>query len=129
MMTAVSNEKHPVGQKKPRRRLPGWEAVRRRLPGRGAIRIFAALIAGGALLFVFRGYYLESLRDRPLTILGAATVVAAVVVLIRVGPSIYAAEVLSSVRTLINSALNIDDFHAADLDFLGRHVAPFVWHW
>jgi uncharacterized protein YjbI with pentapeptide repeats len=85
MMTAVSNEKHPVGQKKPRRRLPGWEAMRRRLPGRGAIRIFAALIAVGALLFVFRSYYLESLRDRPLTILGAATVVAAVVVLIRVG--------------------------------------------
>jgi uncharacterized protein YjbI with pentapeptide repeats len=84
-MTAVSNEKHPVGQKKPRRRLPGWEAVRRRLPGRGAIRIFAALIAVGALLFVFRGYYLENLRDRPLTVLGAATVVAAVVVLIRIG--------------------------------------------
>ena len=49
------------------------------------MRIFAALIAVGALLFVFRGYYLEYLRDRPLTVLGAATVVAAVVVLIRVG--------------------------------------------
>jgi uncharacterized protein YjbI with pentapeptide repeats len=44
-----------------------------------------ALIAVSALLFVFRGYYLEYLRDRPLTVLGAATVVAAVVVLIRVG--------------------------------------------
>src|SRR5215218_7033315 len=52
---------------------------------KGAMRIFAALIAVGALLFVFRGYYTENLRDRPLTVLGAATVVAAVVVLIRVG--------------------------------------------
>jgi len=53
---------------------------------RGAMRIFAALIAVGALLFVFRGYYPENLRDRPLAVLGAATVVvAAVVVLIRVG--------------------------------------------
>jgi uncharacterized protein YjbI with pentapeptide repeats len=52
----------------------------------GAMRIFAALIAVGALLFVFRGYYPENLRDRPLAVLGAATVVvAAVVVLIRVG--------------------------------------------
>jgi uncharacterized protein YjbI with pentapeptide repeats len=50
------------------------------------MRIFAALIAVGALLFVFRGYYPENLRDRPLAVLGAATVVvAAVVVLIRVG--------------------------------------------
>ena len=53
---------------------------------RGAMRIFAALIAVGALLFVFRGYYPENLHDRPLAVLGAATVVvAAVVVLIRVG--------------------------------------------
>ena len=53
---------------------------------RGAMRIFAALIAVGALLFVFRGYYPENLRGRPLAVLGAATVVvAAVVVLIRVG--------------------------------------------
>jgi uncharacterized protein YjbI with pentapeptide repeats len=50
------------------------------------MRIFAALIAVGALLFVFRGYYPENLRDRPLAVLGAATVVvAAVVVLILVG--------------------------------------------
>jgi len=53
---------------------------------RGAMRIFAALIAVGALLFVFRGYFPENLRDRPLTVLGASTVVvAAVVVLVRVG--------------------------------------------
>ncbi len=49
------------------------------------MRIFAALIAVGALLFVFLGYSLEYLRHRPLTVLGAATVVAAVAVLIRVG--------------------------------------------
>jgi len=49
------------------------------------MRIFAALIAVGALLVVFRGYYAENLRDRPSTMLGAATVVAAVVVLIYVG--------------------------------------------
>src|SRR5215217_5195074 len=30
---------------------------------KGAMRIFAALIAVGALLFVFRGYYTENLRD------------------------------------------------------------------
>jgi uncharacterized protein YjbI with pentapeptide repeats len=54
---------------------------------RGVLRIFAALIAVGAMLFVFRGYYPENLRDRPpLAVLGAATVVvAAVVVLIRIG--------------------------------------------
>jgi uncharacterized protein YjbI with pentapeptide repeats len=52
---------------------------------RGAMHIFAALIAVSALLFVFRGFYLEKVRDRPLTVLGAATAVAAVVVLIRVG--------------------------------------------
>jgi uncharacterized protein YjbI with pentapeptide repeats len=39
----------------------------------------------GTLLVVFLGYFLENLRARPLTVLGAATVVAAVVVLIRVG--------------------------------------------
>ena len=50
------------------------------------MRITAVLIAVGALLFVFRDYYPENLRDRPLAVLGAATVVvAAVVVLIRVG--------------------------------------------
>jgi uncharacterized protein YjbI with pentapeptide repeats len=49
------------------------------------MHILAALIAVGALLFVFRGVYLETVRDRPLTVLGAATVVAALVVLIRVG--------------------------------------------
>jgi uncharacterized protein YjbI with pentapeptide repeats len=69
------DEEHPAKRKKSR----WWP------PRRGAMRIFAALIAVGALLFVFRGYYLETLRDRPLTVLGAATVVAAVVVLIRVG--------------------------------------------
>jgi uncharacterized protein YjbI with pentapeptide repeats len=54
-------------------------------PRRGAMRITAVLIAVGALLFVFRSYYLEPLHHRPLTVLGAATAVAAVVVLIRVG--------------------------------------------
>ena len=50
------------------------------------MRIFAALIAVGVLLFVFRDYYPENLRDRPLAVLGAAAVVvASVVVLIRVG--------------------------------------------
>ena len=52
---------------------------------RGAMRVFAALIAVGALLFVFSDYYVEILRYRPLTVLGAATVVAAIVVLIRIG--------------------------------------------
>jgi uncharacterized protein YjbI with pentapeptide repeats len=50
------------------------------------MRITAVLIAVGALLFVFREYIPENLRDRPLAVLGATTVVvAAVVVLIRVG--------------------------------------------
>jgi uncharacterized protein YjbI with pentapeptide repeats len=50
------------------------------------MRITAVLIAVGALLFVFREFNPENLRDRPLAVLGAATVVvAAVVVLIRVG--------------------------------------------
>ena len=52
---------------------------------RGAVRIFAVLISVGALLFVFRGFYLEHLHNRPRAVLGAATAVAAVVVLIRVG--------------------------------------------
>jgi uncharacterized protein YjbI with pentapeptide repeats len=70
------DEDHPVEQKKSR-----WSST-----SRGAMRITAVLIAVGALLFVFRGYYPENLRDRPLAVLGAATVVvAAVVVLIRVG--------------------------------------------
>jgi uncharacterized protein YjbI with pentapeptide repeats len=70
------DEEHPPKRKKSR-----WWPT-----SRGAMRIFAALIAVGALLFVFRGYYPENLRDRPLAVLGAATVVvAAVVVLIRVG--------------------------------------------
>jgi uncharacterized protein YjbI with pentapeptide repeats len=54
-------------------------------PRRGATRITAVLIAVGALLFVFRSYYLEPLHHRPWTVLGAATAVAAVVVLIRLG--------------------------------------------
>jgi uncharacterized protein YjbI with pentapeptide repeats len=49
------------------------------------MRITVVLIAVGALLFVFRGYYLRHLHESPLTVLGAATAVAAVVVLIRVG--------------------------------------------
>jgi len=49
------------------------------------MRIFAALIAVGVLLFVVRSYYVGFLLDSLLTVLGAATVVAAVVVLIRVG--------------------------------------------
>ena len=49
------------------------------------MRITVVLIAVGALLFVFRDYYLEHLLQRPLTVLGAAMAVAAVVVLIRVG--------------------------------------------
>jgi uncharacterized protein YjbI with pentapeptide repeats len=69
------DEEHPAKRQKSR-----WWPT-----SKGAMRIFAALIAVGALLFVFRGYYTENLRDRPLTVLGAATVVAAVVVLIRVG--------------------------------------------
>jgi uncharacterized protein YjbI with pentapeptide repeats len=69
------DEEHPAKRKKAR-----WWPT-----SRGAMRIFAALIAVGALLFVFRGYYPENLRDGPLTVLGAATAVAAVVVLIRVG--------------------------------------------
>jgi len=52
---------------------------------RGAVRILAVLISVGALLFVFRGFYLEHLHNRPRAVLGAATAVAAVVVLIRVG--------------------------------------------
>jgi uncharacterized protein YjbI with pentapeptide repeats len=69
------DEDHSVEQKKSR-----WWST-----SRGAMRITAVLIAVGALLFVFRGYYPENLRDRPLAVLGAATTVAAVVVLIRVG--------------------------------------------
>jgi uncharacterized protein YjbI with pentapeptide repeats len=49
------------------------------------MRFFTVLIAVGALLFVFRGFYLEHLHSRPRTILGAATAVVAIVVLIRVG--------------------------------------------
>jgi hypothetical protein len=51
----------------------------------GAMHIFAVLIVVGALLFVFRSYYLEKAHERPLTILGAPTALAAVVVLIHVG--------------------------------------------
>ncbi len=69
------DEDHPAEQKKSR-----WWTT-----SRGALRITAVLIAVGALLFVFRDYYLKHLVQRPLTVLGAATAVAAVVVLIRVG--------------------------------------------
>jgi uncharacterized protein YjbI with pentapeptide repeats len=69
------DEDHPAEQKKSR-----WWTT-----SRGAMRITVVLIAVGALLFVFREYYLKHLVQRPLTVLGAATAVAAVVVLIRVG--------------------------------------------
>src|SRR5215207_11002994 len=69
------DEDHPAEQKKSR-----WWPT-----SRAAMHIFAALIAVGTLLVVFLGYFLENLGARPLTVLGAATVVAAVVVLIRVG--------------------------------------------
>jgi uncharacterized protein YjbI with pentapeptide repeats len=71
------DEEHQAKRKKSR-----WWPTSREV-----LRIFAALIAVGAMLFVFRGYYPENLRDRPpLAVLGAATVVvAAVVVLIRIG--------------------------------------------
>jgi uncharacterized protein YjbI with pentapeptide repeats len=69
------DEDHPAEQKKSR-----WWTT-----SRGALRITAVLIAVVALLFVFRDYYLKHLVQRPLTVLGAATAVAAVVVLIRVG--------------------------------------------
>jgi uncharacterized protein YjbI with pentapeptide repeats len=69
------DEERSTTQKKSR-----WWPTRR-----GVMHIIAALIAVSALLFVFRGVYLEKVRDKPLTALGAATVIAAVVVLIRVG--------------------------------------------
>ena len=68
------DEDHPAEQKKSR-----WWTT-----SRGAMRITAVLLAVGALLFVFRNY-LKHLQEGPLTVLGAATAVAAVVVLIRVG--------------------------------------------
>ena len=52
-------------------------------PSKGVKHIFVALVAVGALLFVFRGYL--GALDRPSTVLKAATVVGAVVVLIRLG--------------------------------------------
>src|SRR5215210_2823216 len=69
------DEDHPVEQEKSR-----WWPT-----SRGAMRIFAVLIAVGALLVVFRDYYPEKLLDRPLLVLEVATALAAVVVLIRVG--------------------------------------------
>src|SRR5215218_3358708 len=69
------DEDHPAEQKKSH-----WWTT-----SRGAMRITVVLIAVGALLFVFRDYYLKHLVQRPLTVLGAAMAVAAVVVLIRVG--------------------------------------------
>jgi uncharacterized protein YjbI with pentapeptide repeats len=71
----TQNDEHPVERKKSR----WWP------PRREATRIFVALVAVGALLVVFRGYYIDILLDSPLTVLRAATVVAAVVVLIRIG--------------------------------------------
>jgi hypothetical protein len=69
------DEDHPVEQEKSR-----WWPT-----SRGAMRIFAVLIAVGALLVVLRDYYPEKLLDRPLLVLEVATALAAVVVLIRVG--------------------------------------------
>jgi hypothetical protein len=69
------DEEHPAEQKKSR-----WWPTRR-----GAMHIFAVLIAAGALLFVLRGYYLEKVQEKPLTVLGAAAALTAVVVLIHVG--------------------------------------------
>jgi len=69
------DEEHPAEQKKSR-----WWSTRR-----GAMHIFAVLIAAGALLFVLRGYYLERVQEKPLTVLGAAAALTAVVVLIHVG--------------------------------------------
>ena len=71
----TQNDEHPVERKKSR-----WWSPRRK-----ATRIFAALVAVGTLLVMFRGYYIHFLLDSPLTVLRAATVVAAVVVLIRIG--------------------------------------------
>jgi|SRR5918995_1875399 hypothetical protein len=77
------DDEHPVERKKSR-----WSP-----PRRGAVRIFPALravgallfIAVGALLFVVGVYYVANLNRKVLLVLGAATVVAAVAVLIRVG--------------------------------------------
>jgi uncharacterized protein YjbI with pentapeptide repeats len=67
------DEEHSAARKKSR----WWP------PTKGVTHIFVALIAVGALLFVFRDYL--GALDRPSTVLKAATVVAVVVVLIRVG--------------------------------------------
>ena len=67
------DEEHSAARKKYR----WWPPTKR------VTHIFVALVAVGALLFVFRDH-LEEL-DRPSTVLTAATVVAAIVVLIRVG--------------------------------------------
>ena len=67
------NEEHSAARKKYR----WWPPTKR------VTHIFVALVAVGALLFVFRDYL--GALDRPSTVLKAATVVAAVVVLIRVG--------------------------------------------
>jgi uncharacterized protein YjbI with pentapeptide repeats len=77
------DEEHPAKRKKSR-----WWPT-----SRGALRIFAALIAVGTLLFTGVGALLflrsvsavATLDNEILLVLGAATVVAAVVVLIRVG--------------------------------------------
>jgi uncharacterized protein YjbI with pentapeptide repeats len=77
------DEDHPAEQKKSR-----WWPT-----SRGAMRIFAALIVVGALLFTGVGALLflisvsavATLDNEILLVLGVATVVAAVVVLIRVG--------------------------------------------
>jgi hypothetical protein len=62
------------------RKMFRWRPTRR-----GVMRILMTLIAVGALLFVFRAYYLNTVHNRPLTVLGVAIAVAAAVALIRVG--------------------------------------------
>ena len=54
------DEEHPAEQKKSR-----WWTT-----SRGAMRITTVLIAVGALLVVFRGYYLEYLHNRLPAVLG-----------------------------------------------------------
>jgi hypothetical protein len=69
------DEEHSAARKKYR----WWPPTKR------VTHIFVALVAVGALLFVFGDYYPDKELNRLSTVLGAATVVAAVVVLIRVG--------------------------------------------
>jgi uncharacterized protein YjbI with pentapeptide repeats len=75
----VRDEEHPVAREKSR----WW------LPRRTALRIVPALVMVGigALLFVVSSQYVATLSNRILLVLGVATVLATVVVLIRVGQS------------------------------------------